>query len=42
MDPYHYVREGMKRLPSATDDGPHHPVNIVLVVAYTEGLANAL
>ena len=34
MGLYHYVREGMERLPGTTDKVPHHPVNIILVVAY--------
>lgn len=38
---YHYVREGMKRLPGTTDKVPHHSVNIVLVIAYTRALAAA-
>lgn len=40
-DAYHYVREGMVRLPGTTDKVPHHPVNIILVVAYMSALATA-
>lgn len=41
MGTYHYVREGMVRLPDTTGKVLHHPVNIILVVAYMSALAAA-
>ena len=41
MGTYHYVREGMVRLPGTTDKVPHHPVNVILVIAYMSALVTA-